>query len=85
MRETEDQPDEQWSPCPTASGSCPRCFATINDVSGSEVGHWDGILGGPLYQLTCPGCGTTLLAFASGEEVVADIEWVSIPGMNRNG
>jgi hypothetical protein len=85
MRETEDQPEKRRSPCPTASGSCPRCHATIDDPSRGEVGHWDGIPGGPLYRLACLGCGTTLLAFASGEEAVADIEWVAIPGRSRYG
>jgi hypothetical protein len=80
MEAAEDQSDEEWPPCPTATGKCPGCSATIADTSACDVGHWDGNPGGPPYRLSCPNCDTTLLAFATGDESDTDIEWVAIDG-----
>jgi ribosomal protein S27E len=78
MRVHEEKPDEQGLPDPKALGRCPVCATTIDDPLACEVGHWDGILGGPLYRIACPVCGTVLMAFASGEEAVAEIQWIAI-------
>jgi hypothetical protein len=85
MREAEDHSDEKGTPWLTALGWCPRCATAINDPLGGEVGHWEGMPGGPLYRLACPECDTVLLAFASGEEADADIPWIAVeewPGTN---
>lgn len=62
-------------PAQASPGVCPLCSVTV-DNKASQVGIWTGSVkskasNGPVYALTCSGCGESLVAMATREEANA--------------